>query len=589
MSGKITKVSGPLVVAEGLADANVSDVVRVGASRLIGEILNMTGDQASIQVYEETSGLGPGAEVVTTGMPMSVELGPGMLDNIYDGIQRPLPEMRALTGDSITRGTDVPALNRDKKWDFVAVAKPGDQLSAGDVIGTVQETSAILHKIMVPPGLSGEIKSVQSGSFTVTDTVAVLVDTKGKEHELSLMQRWPVRIARPYQRKYVPARPMNSGQRIIDTLFPIAKGGTAAVPGPFGSGKTVVQHQLAKWSDVDIVIYIGCGERGNEMTDVLMEFPELKDPRNGEPLMKRTVLIANTSDMPVAAREASIYTGITIAEYFRDMGYDVAVLADSTSRWAEALREMSGRLEEMPGEEGYPAYLASRLAQFYERAGVIECLGSDERRGSVTAIGAVSPPGGDISEPVSQATMRIVKVFWALDSSLAYARHFPAINWLTSYSLYMDTLAPWYTEQFGEAYMKNRTRAMHILQEESELQEIVRLVGQDALSPDDRLTMETAKMIREDFLQQNAFVDEDAYSSYEKQFRLLDMVLKYDVLCRDALSKGADMNGLFAIDAREKIGRAKMADPNSFNEAYDAIEAQMKAEIDEVIAGGEEA
>ena len=589
MSGKITKVSGPLVVAEGLADANVSDVVRVGASRLIGEILNMTGDQASIQVYEETSGLGPGADVVTTGMPMSVELGPGMLDNIYDGIQRPLPEMRALTGDSITRGTDVPALNRDKKWDFVAVAKPGDKLSAGDVVGTVQETSAILHKIMVPPGLSGEIKSVQSGSYTVTETVAVLVDAKGKEHELSLMQRWPVRIARPYSRKYVPARPMNSGQRIIDTLFPLAKGGTAAVPGPFGSGKTVVQHQLAKWSDVDIVIYIGCGERGNEMTDVLMEFPELKDPRNGEPLMKRTVLIANTSDMPVAAREASIYTGITIAEYFRDMGYDVAVLADSTSRWAEALREMSGRLEEMPGEEGYPAYLASRLSQFYERAGVVECLGSDERRGSVTAIGAVSPPGGDISEPVSQATMRIVKVFWALDSSLAYARHFPAINWLTSYSLYVDTLAPWYTEQFGESYMKNRERAMHILQEEAELQEIVRLVGQDALSAEDRLTMETAKMIREDFLQQNAFVDEDAYSSYLKQFRLLDMVLKYDVLCRDALTKGADMNGLFAIDVREKIGRAKMADPNAFTEAYDAIEKQMKAEIEEVIAGGEDA
>ena len=589
MSGKITKVSGPLVVAEGLADANVSDVVRVGANRLIGEILNMTGDQASIQVYEETSGLGPGAEVVTTGMPMSVELGPGMLDNIYDGIQRPLPEMRALTGDSITRGTDVPALNRDKKWDFVAVAKPGDKLSAGDVVGTVQETSAILHKIMVPPGLSGEIKSVQSGSFTVTDTVAVLVDAKGKEHELSLMQRWPVRIARPYTRKYVPARPMNSGQRIIDTLFPLAKGGTAAVPGPFGSGKTVVQHQLAKWSDVDIVIYIGCGERGNEMTDVLMEFPELKDPRNGEPLMKRTVLIANTSDMPVAAREASIYTGITIAEYFRDMGYDVAVLADSTSRWAEALREMSGRLEEMPGEEGYPAYLASRLAQFYERAGVVECLGSDERRGSVTAIGAVSPPGGDISEPVSQATMRIVKVFWALDSSLAYARHFPAINWLTSYSLYIDTLSPWYTEQFGENYMKNRERAMRVLQEEAELQEIVRLVGQDALSPDDRLTMETAKMIREDFLQQNAFVDEDAYSSYLKQYRLLDLVLKYDVLCRDALNRGADMNGLFAIDAREKIGRAKMADPNAFEKAYDDIEKQMQAEIEEVIAGGEEA
>ena len=589
MSGTITKVSGPLVVAENLADANVSDVVRVGSQRLIGEILNMTGDKASIQVYEETSGLGPGAVVETTGMPMSVELGPGMLDNIYDGIQRPLPEMRALSGDSITRGTDVPALNREKKWDFVPVAKPGDRVIAGDVLGTVQETSAILHKIMVPYGVSGEVVSLNAGEHVVTDVVAVVRDAKGVDHELTMIQRWPVRIARPYTKKYVPSRPMNSGQRIIDTLFPIAKGGTAAVPGPFGSGKTVVQHQLAKWSDVDIVIYIGCGERGNEMTDVLMEFPELKDPRNGEPLMKRTVLIANTSDMPVAAREASIYTGITIAEYFRDMGYDVAVLADSTSRWAEALREMSGRLEEMPGEEGYPAYLASRLAQFYERAGVVECLGADDRQGSVTAIGAVSPPGGDISEPVSQATMRIVKVFWALDSSLAYARHFPAINWLTSYSLYMDTLAPWYTEQFGEGYMANRTKSMHILQEESELQEIVRLVGQDALSPADRLTMETAKMIREDFLQQNAFVDEDAYSSYAKQYRLLDIILHYDELCREALTKGADMNALFVISAREKIGRAKMADAASFNADYDEIAALMKKEIDEVIAGGEDA
>ena len=577
------------MVAEGLADANVSDVVRVGSQHLIGEILNMTGDTASIQVYEETSGLGPGAVVQTTGMPMSVELGPGMLDNIYDGIQRPLPEMRRLAGDSITRGTDVPALNREKKWDFVPVAKPGDKVGPGDVLGTVQETSAILHKIMVPNGVSGEVVSVESGEHVVTDVVAVVRDAKGVDHELTMIQRWPVRIARPYSRKYVPSRPMNSGQRIIDTMFPIAKGGTAAVPGPFGSGKTVVQHQLAKWSDVDIVIYIGCGERGNEMTDVLMEFPELKDPRNGEPLMKRTVLIANTSDMPVAAREASIYTGITIAEYFRDMGYDVAVLADSTSRWAEALREMSGRLEEMPGEEGYPAYLASRLAQFYERAGVVECMGGDSRQGSVTAIGAVSPPGGDISEPVSQATMRIVKVFWALDSSLAYARHFPAINWLTSYSLYLDMLEPWYTEQFGESYMKNREKAMHILQEENELQEIVRLVGQDALSPADRLTMETAKMIREDFLQQNAFVDEDAYSSYAKQFRLMDIILQYDALCRDALNKGADMNGLFAIDAREKIGRAKMADAKTFESDYDAIAAQMKKEIDEVIAGGEDA
>ena len=589
MSGTITKVSGPLVVARGLADANVSDVVRVGSQHLIGEILNMTGDQASIQVYEETSGLGPGAEVVTTGMPMSVELGPGMLDNIYDGIQRPLPEMRALSGDCITRGTDVPALNREKKWEFVPVAKPGDKVGPGDVLGTVQETSAILHKIMVPNGVRGEVVSVaEQAEYTVEQTIATVKTDKGETKELNMIQRWPVRIARPYEKKYVPSRPMNSGQRIIDTLFPIAKGGTAAVPGPFGSGKTVVQHQLAKWSDVDIVVYIGCGERGNEMTDVLMEFPELKDPRNGEPLMKRTVLIANTSDMPVAAREASIYTGITIAEYFRDMGYDVAVLADSTSRWAEALREMSGRLEEMPGEEGYPAYLASRLAQFYERAGVIECVGSDSRQGSVTAIGAVSPPGGDISEPVSQATMRIVKVFWALDSSLAYARHFPAINWLTSYSLYVDTLRPWYTEQFGDSYMANREKAMHILQEESELQEIVRLVGQDALSPADRLTMETAKMIREDFLQQNAFVDEDAYSAYAKQFRLLDMILDYDSQCREALDQGADMESLFVIAAREKIGRAKMADAGTFADDYDKIAAEMKQQIAELIAGGEQ-
>ena len=589
LSGTITKVSGPLVVANGLADANVSDVVRVGEQRLIGEILNMTGDSASIQVYEETSGLGPGAKVETTGMPLSVELGPGMLENIYDGIQRPLPEIRDLTGSNITRGIEVPALNRERVWHFDPVVQPGTAVTGGDVIGTVQETTAILHKIMVPPQMKGTIKSITGGDFTVDQTVAVLTDANGVDHELNMIQRWPVRIARPYAQKFAPNKPMNSGQRIIDTLFPIAKGGTAAVPGPFGSGKTVVQHQLAKWSDVDVVVYIGCGERGNEMTDVLMEFPELTDPRNGEPLMKRTVLIANTSDMPVAAREASIYTGITIAEYFRDMGYDVAVLADSTSRWAEALREMSGRLEEMPGEEGYPAYLASRLAQFYERAGVVECMGADERQGSVTAIGAVSPPGGDISEPVSQATMRIVKVFWALDSSLAYARHFPAINWLTSYSLYVDTLRPWYTEQFGEAYMQNREKAMHILQEESELQEIVRLVGQDALSPADRLTMETAKMIREDFLQQNAFVDEDAYSSYAKQFRLLDMILSYDTLCRNALTLGADMNSLFVIAAREKIGRAKMANQDTFEEDYAAIAAEMKAEIDAVVAGGEEA
>ena len=588
MSGTITKVSGPLVVANGLADANVSDVVRVGKQRLIGEILNMTGDSASIQVYEETSGLGPGATVETTGLPLSVELGPGMLENIYDGIQRPLPEIRDVAGSTITRGIEVPALNRSREWHFDPVVEAGAKVIGGDVIGTVQETTAILHKIMVPPGMKGTIKSITGGDFTVEKTVAVLTDEEGVDHELNMIQRWPVRIGRPYESKYAPNRPMNSGQRIIDTLFPIAKGGTAAVPGPFGSGKTVVQHQLAKWSDVDIVVYIGCGERGNEMTDVLMEFPELTDPRNGEPLMKRTVLIANTSDMPVAAREASIYTGITIAEYFRDMGYDVAVLADSTSRWAEALREMSGRLEEMPGEEGYPAYLASRLAQFYERAGCVNCIGSDDRKGSVTAIGAVSPPGGDISEPVSQATMRIVKVFWALDSSLAYARHFPAINWLTSYSLYVDSLKPWYEATFGPEYMENRAKAMSILQQESELQEIVRLVGQDALSPADRLTMETAKMIREDFLQQNAFVDIDSFSEYRRQYLLLSMVLNYDTLCREALEKGADMQKLVSIPARVAIGRAKSVPSDEYETVYAGIREDMNTQIKDIIAGGEE-
>ena len=587
--GKVIKVSGPLVVADGLAEANVSDVVRVGEQNLVGEILNMSGDSASIQVYEETSGLGPGAAVVTTGMPLSVELGPGMLENIYDGIQRPLPEIRKATGDTIARGVNIPALDREKEWDFVAVAKEGDIVGQGDVLGTVQETTAILHKIMVPPGIRrATVKWVKNGSFKVEDKIACVVKDDGTEIELDMIQRWPVRIGRPYAKKFVPDRPLNSGQRIIDTMFPVAKGGTAAVPGPFGSGKTVVQHQLAKWSDVDLVVYIGCGERGNEMTDVLNEFPELVDPRTGESLMKRTVLIANTSDMPVAAREASIYTGITIAEYFRDMGYDVAVLADSTSRWAEALREMSGRLEEMPGEEGYPAYLASRIAQFYERAGSVRCLGSEDRRGSITAIGAVSPPGGDISEPVSQATMRIVKVFWALDSSLAYARHFPAINWLTSYSLYTDGLSTYYESEFGPDYMKNRNRALHMLQEEAELQEIVQLVGQDALSPQDRLTLEVARMIREDFLQQNAFVAEDAYSPYGKQFRLLDIILKYDDKCREALDKGAALQKLFDIDAREAIGRAKMVDPSAYEEAYDKIIADLRAQIDEVVAGGDE-
>ena len=588
MSGKVTKVSGPLVVATGLADANVSDVVRVGKQRLIGEILNMTGDSASIQVYEETSGLGPGAVVETTGHPMSVELGPGLLEGIYDGIQRPLNVIREMTGHTIARGIDVPALDQKKTWDFQPVAKPGDKLVAGDVIGTVQETSALLHKIMVPVGVSGTVKSIQAGKYTVRDTVCLLQDESGKEHRLTMTQRRPVRVNRPYLRKRVPTEPLSSGQRIIDTLFPIAKGGTAAVPGPFGSGKTVVQHQLAKWSDVDVVVYIGCGERGNEMTDVLREFPELTDPHTGEPLMKRTVLIANTSDMPVAAREASIYTGITIAEYFRDMGYDVAVIADSTSRWAEALREMSGRLEEMPGEEGYPAYLASRLAQFYERAGVVECLGSDGRVGSLTAIGAVSPPGGDTSEPVSQATMRIVKVFWALDSSLAYARHFPAIHWLNSYSLYLESLRPWFDENLGEEFMRNRDKAMSILQEEAGLQEIVRLVGQDSLSAHDRTTLETAKVIREDFLQQNAFVDVDCFSEYKRQALLLEMILHHDKLVREAIRPGLDMEAVFSIPAREKLGRAKSVEQENYPDVYAQIIEEMKEQIEAVAAGGEE-
>ena len=586
MSGKVIKVAGPLVVADGLSDANVSDVVRVGPQHLIGEILNMTGDRASIQVYEETTGLGPGAEVVTTGVPLSVELGPGMLEGIYDGIQRPLTEIRELTGHTIARGVSIPALNRSKKWDFVPAVKPGDKVVGGDVIGTVQETSAILHKILVPVGKEGTVKSIEEGSFTVEDTVCVL-ENKGKEIALSMMQRWPVRVNRPYARKFVPDKPLQSGQRIVDTMFPVAKGGTAAIPGPFGSGKTVMQHALAKWSDVDIVVYIGCGERGNEMTDVLMEFPELIDPHTGEPLMKRTVLIANTSDMPVAAREASIYTGITIAEYFRDMGYDVAVIADSTSRWAEALREMSGRLEEMPGEEGYPAYLASRIAQFYERAGVIQCMGSDERRGSLTAIGAVSPPGGDISEPVSQATMRITKVFWALDSSLAYARHFPAINWLNSHSLYIDSLKPWYESNYP-GFMANRDKAMALLQEEASLNEIVRLVGADALAPAEQLTLATAKMIREDFLQQNSFVDIDSYSETERQYMLMGIILDFDTQARAAIAQGVELNKILGIAVREKIGRAKSIPADLYKAEYELMAKEMKAQIDALYQGGEE-
>ena len=576
------------MVATGLSDANMSDVVRVGPQRLIGEILTMKGDTASIQVYEETSGLGPGAEVETTGAPMSVELGPGMIEGIYDGIQRPLEKIVEKVGACITRGVEVPALDREKKWEFTPTVKVGDKVIGGDVIGTVPETSVVLHKIMVPPKMSGTITDIKSGSFNVTETIATLKTDDGREVPLTMTQKWPVRVGRPYSHKYPPKRPLCSGQRIIDTLFPIAKGGTAAVPGPFGSGKTVVQHQLAKWSDVDIVVYIGCGERGNEMTDVLREFPELKDPRTGESLMKRTVLIANTSDMPVAAREASVYTGITIAEYFRDMGYDVAVIADSTSRWAEALREMSGRLEERPGEEGYPAYLASRLAQFYERAGSVECIGSDERRGSLTAVGAVSPPGGDLSEPVSQATMRIVKVFWALDASLAYKRHFPAINWLNSYSLYLDTLKPWFDENFGVEFMLNRGKAMSILQNESSLNEIVQLVGKDALSPGDQLTLEVARMVREDFLQQNAFLDIDSYSSYDRQEKMLAMILRYESLCRAAIAQGAPVMKLFEIPAREKIGRAKSVPVEEYPQEYARIEREMEQEIEEIAAQGGE-
>ena len=588
--GKIVKVSGPLVVATGMEEANMADVVRVGEQRLIGEILTMTGDSASIQVYEETSGLGPGAEVVTTGSPLSVELGPGLVENIYDGIQRPLEViMEKVKSNNLPRGVEVPALDREKKWDFVPTVEPGAQVVGGDVIGTVQETPSILHKIMIPPKMKGKIVSIQGGSFTVTETVAVLEQENGEKVELPMMQKWPVRVGRPYKHKYPPVIPLQSGQRIVDTFFPVAKGGTAAIPGPFGSGKTVMQHALAKWSDVDLVVYIGCGERGNEMTDVLREFPELVDPRTGETLMKRTVLIANTSDMPVAAREASIYTGITIAEYFRDMGYAVAVIADSTSRWAEALREMSGRLEEMPGEEGYPAYLSSRLAQFYERAGSVSCLGSDERWGSLTAVGAVSPPGGDLSEPVSQATMRIVKVFWALDASLAYRRHFPAINWLNSYSLYLDSLKPWYDENLGKEFLQNREWAMAVLQEEASLNEIVQLVGKDSLSAKDQITLEVAKMIREDFLQQNSFVDIDSYSEYDRQERMLALIRDYDTQCRAAAEKGGSLADLFAIPAREGIGRAKSVPADQYKDDYAALSDQMEREINAIAEKGEDA
>lgn len=577
--GRIIKVSGPLVVAEGMREANMFDVVRVGKDRLIGEIIEMRGDRASIQVYEETAGLGCGDAVVSTGEPLSVELGPGLMTNIYDGIQRPLEEMYEKYGSNIIKGIDEKPLSRDKKWTFTATVKAGDRVKAGDVLGTVNETELVLHKILVPFGKDGTVEEIQSGDFTVTEKIGSIKNDAGKSFDVNLMQKWPVRKARPYASKLAPSEPMVTGQRVIDAMFPIAKGGTACVPGPFGSGKTVVQHQLAKWSNVDIVVYIGCGERGNEMTDVLREFPELKDPRSGYSLMKRTVLIANTSDMPVAAREASIYTGITIAEYFRDMGYSVAVIADSSSRWAEALREMSGRLEEMPGEEGYPAYLTSRLAQFYERAGNVICLGSDARHGTLSAIGAVSPQGGDISEPVSQATLRIVKVFWGLDSSLAYRRHFPAINWLTSYSLYKDKLEEWFNANVARDWNAVTGEAMRILSVESELEEIVKLVGVDALSPSERLTLEAARSVREDFLQQNAFEDGDSYTSLDKQYRLIKLILSFYKKSGDALKRGADIEKIADLPVREKIGRAKSADPEKYVAEYEDIDREITAEL----------
>ena len=583
--GKTVKISGPLIIAEDMADSKMYDVVRVSEKGLIGEVIELRGDKASIQVYEETAGLGPGEEVVSTGEPLSVELAPGLITGIFDGIQRPLTTLFFKYGSRISRGVFVNNLNRDKKWTFVPCVRVGDEVVEGDILGTVQETEIVEHRILVPNGVHGKVTSVQAGDFTIEETVAVIQTPLG-EKKVSMLRKWPVRRGRPYREKLSPNRPMVTGQRVVDTLFPVARGGVAAVPGPFGSGKTVVQHQLAKWADADIIVYVGCGARGNEMTDVLNEFPALKDPKTGEPIMKRTVLIANTSDMPVAAREASIYTGITIAEYFRDMGYNVAIMADSTSRWAEALREMSGRLEEMPGDEGYPAYLASRLAEFYERAGIVKLLGSKERTGSVTAIGAVSPPGGDLSEPVSQATLRIVKVFWGLSASLAYKRHFPAIDWLISYSLYADQMKDWYSENVNADFFKYRQFVMTILQEEAALDEIVRLVGMDALSSKDRLTMETAKIIREDYLHQNAFDDIDTYTSMHKQFLMLKIIYEFDTRAREAIANYASVSDILASKSKEKIGRAKYIPEENiseFDEILKLINTEMKA-----LQGGEE-
>ena len=576
--GIIKKVAGPLVIAEGMKECNMYDVVRVGEQHLIGEIIEMHGDKASVQVYEETSGLGPGTPVVTTGMPLSVELGPGLIGSIFDGIQRPLDDIMKAAGNNLRRGVEVPSLKRDKKWEFKASAKNGDKVTGGDVLGTVKETDVVTQKIMVPPNISGKIKSISDGSFKVDEVIAI-IDTGSGEKEITLMQKWPVRIGRPYKEKLSPDMPLVTGQRVIDTLFPIAKGGVASVPGPFGSGKTVVQHQLAKWADADKVVYIGCGERGNEMTDVLNEFPELIDPKTGKSLMERTVLIANTSDMPVAAREASIYTGITIAEYFRDMGFSVALMADSTSRWAEALREMSGRLEEMPGEEGYPAYLGSRLAQFYERAGRVVTLGSDDKEGALSVIGAVSPPGGDNSEPVSQATLRIVKVFWGLDANLAYKRHFPAINWLTSYSLYIDTMEKWFNEHVNGNWMNLRNDIMHLLQEESELDEIVKMVGMDALSPTDRIKLEAARSIREDFLHQNAFHDVDTYTPLKKQYYMMKLIIDFYENSIEALNRGGDVESLVNLPVREQIGRFKYYNEDDIDGEYKKILENLNSEI----------
>ena len=576
--GVIRKVAGPLVIAEGMRDANMYDVVRVSDKQLIGEIIEMHEDRASIQVYEETGGLGPGEPVYSTGAPMSVELGPGLIGSIYDGIQRPLDDIMKVSGNLLKRGVQVPSLKRELKWDFEPTAEVGDMVAAGDIIGTVQETSVVTQKIMVPYGIKGQITKINAGTYDVTEVVAT-IQTDDGEKDITLMQKWPVRKGRPYKEKKAPNKPLITGQRVIDTLFPIARGGVAAVPGPFGSGKTVIQHQLAKWAEADIVVYIGCGERGNEMTDVLNEFPELKDPKTGQSLMERTVLIANTSDMPVAAREASIYTGITIAEYFRDMGYSVALMADSTSRWAEALREMSGRLEEMPGEEGYPAYLGSRLAQFYERAGDVVTLGKEGRDGALSVIGAVSPPGGDISEPVSQATLRIVKVFWGLDSNLAYKRHFPAINWLTSYSLYVDSIGSWFKENVNKNWLELRQKLMSILHDESELEEIVKMVGMDALSAPDRLKMEAARSIREDYLHQNSFHEVDTYTSLKKQEMMMELVIGFYEQSNEALNNGADVEKLIKMPVREAIGRFKYTHENDLDEEFDRINDQLSTQI----------